>query len=543
MALFRERNGARPAATQDRGSMPRILAAVTVWGLPIISALACGTQVAWGAPSPFYMGADISLETYMQQQNVQFADNRGQAPLDTIMYDHGANLFRLRIFVNPATVYDSNNVGAIQTTAYDIALAQQIKAHAPNAKIVLDFHYSDTWADPGHQSLPAAWATPTQTLTQLEATVQAYTQTTLQTFKDAGVMPDIVQLGNETTSGTMFPTGRLNFNGTTAQKNASWAAYGGLWNAAIRGVRAMEAPPHPGDPPLPRIPVSLSIDRGDKAGQPQFHYGLVQQSATVPDSNGLTGGGVTDFDIEGVDYYPTSTNLATTMNANLIALANTNNDSFTSSGNTLPLKKIMLLETNSPWENSSVGDANQFPKTAAGQLLELHAVRDLIYNLPHDDGEGVVWWYPEAVTPFTNYNSGATALFDSTGNSNVHNALPALTDGITVAGITYPNPFGSTLIPGDVDHDGAVTMNDYTVLRDNFGMGPNARSFNGDLNRDGMVDLSDFKLWRDIFLASGGAGAGAAGVRVPEPASAVLILIAMPLLCSLGALRLRRNRR
>ena len=106
---------------------------------------------------------------------------------------------------------------------------------------------------------------------------------------------------------------------------------------------------------------------------------------------------MTDFDIQGVDYYPSSTNLATTMNSNLTALANTNYNTFLANPSQ-PLKKIMLLETNSPWETiNSVGDANQFPKTPAGQQAEFQAVRDLIYNLPHDDGEGVLWWYPEAV--------------------------------------------------------------------------------------------------------------------------------------------------
>ena len=96
------------------------------------------------------------------------------------------------------------------------------------------------------------------------------------------------------------------------------------------------------------------------------------------------------------------------MNSNLTVLANTN---FTDANAhpELPMKKIMLLETNSPWETSGVGDANQFPKTQAGQLAEFNAVRKLIYELPHDDGEGVLWWYPEAVSPGTNYNGGATA--------------------------------------------------------------------------------------------------------------------------------------
>jgi hypothetical protein len=93
------------------------------------------------------------------------------APLDQILYNHGDNLFRLRIFVNPQTTYTTSSSGAMQTQAYDIALAQQIKANDPNARFLLDFHYSDTWADPGHQSLPAAWAG--QSLAQLQSTNHA----------------------------------------------------------------------------------------------------------------------------------------------------------------------------------------------------------------------------------------------------------------------------------------------------------------------------------------------------------------------------------
>ncbi len=95
------------------------------------------------------------------------------------MYNHGANIFRLRVFVNPNTSWNST-AGAIQTTAYDIALAQQIKANAPGAKIVLDFHYSDTWADPGHQTIPAAWSG--QNLATMESTLQTYTTTRCSRF-------------------------------------------------------------------------------------------------------------------------------------------------------------------------------------------------------------------------------------------------------------------------------------------------------------------------------------------------------------------------
>ena len=121
------------------------------------------------------------------------ADSTVEQPMHQIMYDRGANLFRLRVFVNPQTNYTGSNVGAIQSTAYDIALAQQIKADCPNAKIVLDFHYSDTWADPGHQSKPQnlAGSDPGTDwrgfdLPTLNTTVRNYTRDTLTAFQSAG---------------------------------------------------------------------------------------------------------------------------------------------------------------------------------------------------------------------------------------------------------------------------------------------------------------------------------------------------------------------
>ncbi len=438
---------------------------IAVLMLPAIWCTACAPRAS---AAPFYMGADISLETFMQEQNpttlqpnARFFDDGVEAPMDTIMYKRGANLFRVRIFVNPATTYVANgpnpNYGAIQNLDAVINLAKQIQINCPHAQWMLDFHYSDTWADPGQQTLPAAWETPTQTLSQLQSTVETYTRDTLLSLKDAGVMPDIVQLGNETTAGMLWPTGRLNFNGTTAQKNASWAAYGGLLNAGIAGVRSVE---EPGE----HIPIALSIDRGDKDGQPQYHYGMLQRSTTVP-VGGLTGGGVTDFDIQGVDFYPSSTNLISTMQSNLTTLANTNYNAFLADP-TKPMKKIMVLETNYPWTNSSVG-SSMWPKTPDGQKAELEAVRDLVLGLPHDAGLGVLYWYPEAVRIKDNgtgvygvYNNGATALFDSNlanSSDNAHNALEAL------------EAFEITLVPGDYDYDRVVDEQDLAVWSSLFG--------------------------------------------------------------------------
>jgi len=237
------------------------------------------------------MGSDISLLTFMQQQGVQFKDNGVGQQADQILYDNGDNLFRLRLFVNPQTTYTNTNVGAIQTTAYDIALAQQIKANDPSAKFELDLHYSDTWADPGHQKLPAAWASPVETLSQLQTTVYNYTLSTLNSFNSAGVMPDIVQIGNETNSGMLWNTGKISFTGSTASQQATWAAYGSLVNSGISAVRAAQGAG-------PKIQVSLVIGNGNSSGEPAYFYG----NLTSPSWGNVP---ANSFDIMGVDYYPT----------------------------------------------------------------------------------------------------------------------------------------------------------------------------------------------------------------------------------------------
>jgi arabinogalactan endo-1,4-beta-galactosidase len=346
--------------------------------------------------NPFFMGSDISLLTFMQQQGVVFKDNGVAQQADQILYDNGDNLFRLRLFVNPQTTYTNANSGAIQTTAYDIALAQQIKANDPSAKFELDLHYSDTWADPGHQTIPAAWTG--QSLPQLQTSVYNYTLSTLDSFNSAGVMPDMVEIGNETNNGMLWPTGELNFNGTMAQQQASWAAFGSLVNSGISAVRAAQGAG-------PKIQVSLTIGNGDSSGEPAYFYGNLTNPTwgNVPASS---------FDVMGVDYYP-STNDLSTLSSNLTTLANTFN------------KKIMVMETDAPWETNSVAHDPAYAETQAGQAAYLGALASTVQNLPNGDGMGLMYWYPEAVQlqNFRIYNGGATALFDGSGN-----ALQAVND-------------------------------------------------------------------------------------------------------------------
>jgi autotransporter-associated beta strand protein len=358
----------------------------------LAAAVAAGPLVYGGVAraAPFFMGSDISLLTFMQQQGVMFKDNGVAQQADQILYDNGDNMFRLRVFVNPQTTYTNSNTGAIQTTAYDIALAKQIKANDPSAKFELDLHYSDTWADPGHQKTPTEWSADT-TLAELQTQVFNYTLGTLNQFSAAGVAPDMVEIGNETNSGMLWPLGTISFSGSTASQQATWKNYGSLVISAVNAVHAAQGAG-------PATKISLTIGNGDSSGEPAYFYNNLFSSSwgDVPAS---------DIDVMGVDYYPT-THDESTLVSNISTLAAD-----------VPNKSIMVMETAQPWEtDSGLGDPN-YAQTPAGQAAYISALASTLATVP--SVIGMLYWYPEAVqvNPYNIYNGGATALFDGSGNA------------------------------------------------------------------------------------------------------------------------------
>src|SRR3990172_703213 len=156
----------------------------------------------------FMAGVDISALHLLQENGATYSDNGVPGDPVEIMVDHGVNWARLRLFLDADGQYL-----AVQDLEYTLQQALEIQTQAPDMKFLLDFHYSDTWADPGKQFKPAAWAG--QSGVQLQNTVRDYTRDTIIAFKDAGVMPDMVQIGNEISNGMIWPDGRLFVPGLT----------------------------------------------------------------------------------------------------------------------------------------------------------------------------------------------------------------------------------------------------------------------------------------------------------------------------------------
>ena len=164
----------------------------------------CATHPGARAHRPsFVLGADISALDAPWRPGPAgprvYRDNGVPSDELTILRNHGWTAFRVRVFVAPVRKAPNNTLEAA------IPLAKRIKA--ANATLLLDIHLSDTWADPGHQETPVAWRG--LDINGMEAQVEAYCYDTVKRLKDAGAMPDWVQVGNEITRGTLWPLAEL----------------------------------------------------------------------------------------------------------------------------------------------------------------------------------------------------------------------------------------------------------------------------------------------------------------------------------------------
>ena len=165
----------------------------------------------------YAVGADLSFLKQAEDNGFKFKEN-GQAKRGLQLFkDHGYNWIRLRLFHTPTQL--PNNL------QYTIALAKEAKKMG--FKFLLDYHYSDTWADPGKQFIPRAWEGKSHA--ELVKAVFEYTRSTMIAFRDSGAFPDMVQIGNEISNGMLWPDGKLPDN---------WDNFAELVQAGITGVYA-----------------------------------------------------------------------------------------------------------------------------------------------------------------------------------------------------------------------------------------------------------------------------------------------------------------
>src|SRR5215510_981495 len=141
----------------------------------------------------YAIGADVSFLRQVEQSGIAFKENGKKKPGLQILHDHGYGWVRLRLFHTPTELPNSLD--------YTIALARD--ARQLGMKFLLDYHYADGWADPGKQPIPKAWQAKSHA--ELVQAVFEYTRDTIAAFREAGVLPETVQIGNEVTNGILWP--------------------------------------------------------------------------------------------------------------------------------------------------------------------------------------------------------------------------------------------------------------------------------------------------------------------------------------------------
>lgn len=349
----RTRRARRPAASRTGALVLALAFALPVVPLhgqdPDAVDVAEDTQLSLGPDLIYAVGADLSFLKAVEDGGTVFTDDGVPKPGLEIFRDHGYDWIRLRLFHTPSRHEDD----LPNDLEYTIALAQEAKAHG--FRFLLDYHYSDSWADPQKQWAPQSWEG--LELDEVADSVFEYTRSTIEAFRTAGVMPDMVQLGNELRNGMIWPYGRLPEN---------WDGFATLFRAGLDGVDA-------GRGQAPRPLIMLHYDNGaDTPGTKEFYDRF--HGYDIP------------YDIIGLSYYPW-------WHGTLLELR----DNFLSILENYPDRDVILVEAGwRPWEYRNSGNPPPFPLDApeGSHRLFLEEVNDLLLGLNSRRVKGIFWWEP-----------------------------------------------------------------------------------------------------------------------------------------------------
>ena len=345
--------------------------------------LAVCLLAAWPAhAADRYFGADLSFANEMDDCGAVFRENGKPVDVYKIFKDHGANLIRIRIW-NDASWTDYSNLADVEKSI--------ARAKAAGMQVLLDFHYSDDWADGEKQIIPVAWAGIRDPHKLADALYQ-YTYKTLMALNARGLMPDMVQVGNEINREILEP------KGWPKDTPIDWTRDALLINAGIRAVR----------------------DAGQHSSiQPKVMLHIAQPEIVEPWFAAATKAGITDFDVIGISYYEKwSKEPMSGLGATIARLTKA-----------YPKAKVMVVETAYPWTmgwaDNSPNNMGQdsitpaYPATPAGQKKYLI---DLSQTVIANGGVGVVYWAPDWVSTrcHTRWGKGSpwenATLFDFQGN-------------------------------------------------------------------------------------------------------------------------------
>jgi arabinogalactan endo-1,4-beta-galactosidase len=375
-------------------------------GAGVCAALAMAAALAASPDSgqPFYLGADISTLSQVEARGGIYLDDGKPADAIALFMKHGWTCFRLRIWVDPR-----NGVNGIE---YTTKLARRIKA--AGGIFMLDFHYSDWWADPQKQNKPAAWAK--LDFDGLEKQVEAYTGEVIRALKASGAAPDFVQIGNEITGGLLWPDAQVKVPLSTVKVFSGevrpmappepyddarqWDRLVRILNAAVRGVRSATAA-------ADHTRIIVHIDCGGDWPVTRWYFDHLDKGHVA-------------YDVIGQSFYPNYHGTMDNLRDNLAETIKRYH------------KDVMVVETAYPSRGTprppEAAKNMIWPLTPEGQKRFLAELIETVKAAPEHRGIGVNYWHPEAT-----YIPGAASagpgrggpdpnsLFDATGNP-----LPAM---------------------------------------------------------------------------------------------------------------------
>ncbi|MCR5709259.1 MAG: arabinogalactan endo-1,4-beta-galactosidase [Bacteroidales bacterium] len=332
----------------------------------MFSAASCEKPSPEPEPEPqpetavFAKGADVSWVTQMEKDGCKFYDSSGkQSECMALLKSLGMDAIRLRVWVNPEGGWCGK----------DDVLVKAKRAKALGMRLMIDFHYSDWWADPGKQNKPAAWKD--LDLEGLKKAVADHTTDILTALKDAGIAPEWIQIGNETTGGMLWPDGQ-NYT------DAGFASYVQLHNSGYDAAKAV----------FPSAKVMVHVDNGWKWETLKWFF----------NSFDIKGG---KFDLIGLSLYPEKSNW---QSYNKQTLENI------STLYTMYGKPSIICEVGMEWQDAST--CRDF-------------LADLISRAKAEDSHctGVLYWEPEGYQSWSHYSKAA---FDNSGKPTA--ALDAFKD-------------------------------------------------------------------------------------------------------------------
>jgi arabinogalactan endo-1,4-beta-galactosidase len=331
----------------------------------------------------FIKGMDVSFLDEIEEAGGLFYENGEPRDCLDILKANGVNSIRLRIWNEPPHTFCN-----LERT---IPLAKRIKAKGFH--FLLDFHYSDLWADPGKQFKPKAWEA--LDVEGLKSAVYEYTEQVMTALKEADALPDMVQIGNEITPGMLWPAGKVDGEYDTDEQ---WETFASLVKAGIDAAKTVH----------PEVNLMIHIDRGgDHAASVKFYDRF--------EALGVA------FDTIGLSFYPWWHCTLEDLRANLHGLAARYG------------KEIVVVETAYPWTTEKkeglefIVNADSplnavYPATVEGQAGYLRDFMQIVADTPNGLGVGFHWWEPCWIPAKEDWSVGHPnnwsnlTLFDFQGN-------------------------------------------------------------------------------------------------------------------------------